>query len=261
MFGFPLAVFSAYILTPLNMRRLRPKPLDNPKILNMLAELSEKAGFKKPPKLLIINTPEANAIAYLSIFGKRIVITKGLLDAYERGEISDDELKGILAHELGHHKNKDCLRSSLVFSFISIFDAIAEIFIMAGMINLGKAASPWMDSEERGYYYLGGLFSMLIGILLKIPAKLAAILAFHHNRMLEYAADSFAARLTSPTVFASALQKIYKINTKLIEKELMTLPFPDRWMIKPKNISFIERLFESHPPLESRVQALLEMAK
>lgn len=254
--GFSLALFSAYVLTPLNMWRLRLKPLNDQRITNLIKELSKKAGMKTP-KLLILETPEVNAVTYQSIFGKRVVVTRGLMEAYERGEISEKELESILAHELGHHKNMDWLRIPLVFSFISLFDAIAEILIIFGIMSIGWATVPWIDEEQRGLYGLAGIVSIIIGGMLKIPALLASIIAFHHNRMLEFAADSFAARLTSPTTLASALQKVDRLNADLVARKVAALPFPDRWMLKPKNASPLDRLFDSHPPLESRINALV----
>jgi heat shock protein HtpX len=238
------------------MWKLKLRPLEGHPANLMLEELSRAAKLKTP-KLLVLNTVEVNAFAYLSPFGKRVVLTRGLIEAFERGYINEDELKGIIAHELGHHKNGDCLRQSLVFSLVSIFDFISNAFLISGMTNIGWSASPWIDDETRTQYYLAGIILLIIGTLIKIPVIVTAIIAFHHSRKLEFAADAFAAKLTSPKIVANALQKIEALNAQLTLKNLVALPFPDRWTLRPKNVSPIERLFESHPPIEKRVKALL----
>ena len=86
LFGLIAAAFTAYILAPIVMRFLRP--LKDEKFLSMIEGLSKEAGMKKPPKLMVAETPEINAIAYNSIFGKRIGITRGLVEAYHNKKLS-----------------------------------------------------------------------------------------------------------------------------------------------------------------------------
>jgi heat shock protein HtpX len=285
--GFIVACCSAYALTPWTLRR-KMKPFEDapPQVLKSIEELSKKAELKKAPKLMIAETPEINAMTYTSIFGNKICITRGLMNAYQSGNIDEGELSAILGHEIGHIKNLDCLKHSLVLSWISILDIIGELYIMIGAgitrigVWLGEIIEETMGKtvivrETRDRYVVreegaGGLvgcmimlyglifgWSMIIsGFIMKIIAKIASILAFHLIRKLEYAADAFGAGLSSGGKMISALRKIALLNSELIVEEITTLPYADRWQLQPRNPSWIDRLFDTHPPIENRVAAL-----
>ncbi|MFQ6055563.1 MAG: M48 family metallopeptidase, partial [Methanosarcinales archaeon] len=279
--GFIVAFFSAYLLTPLSLRWLKQFENAPMHILNSLEELSKKAGLKKAPKLMLAETSEINAMAYTSLFGKRVVLTRGLLEAYQSGKLEHEEFKAILGHELGHHKNLDCLKRKIALAWISIFDAIGTLTMRIGEVlaNLGVILSEATEEtvitkEGRGRYvarrkwgWLGlfivifGWMCYLTGVLQKFIAKIASILAFHLSRKQEYECDLVGAELTSPEVMRSALHKIEKLNKELIVKELVELPYADRWQIQPRNPSWIDRLFDTHPPNEKRVSALRRISE
>lgn len=254
LFGLMAAGFTAYILTPIVMRFLRP--LRDEKLLGMVEQLSKEAGMKKAPRLTIAETPETNAIAYNSIFGSRIGITKGLVQAYHNKKLDDRELEGILAHELGHHKSLDTLKNSFVFSFVSLIEAMGYLVILTGtgLVRVGR------ESREP----ILGLLSMLIGgsvalagLIMRLLAKLVSALAYHFSRVQEYRADAFGAELRGPETMASALEKIEDLNNELVAKKVVALPYANRWQVRPATLSWVDRLFSTHPPTEKRVNALL----
>jgi len=256
--GFMAALFSAFILTPIVMRKL--KPLKDPALTETFEKLVKKAGMGTPPTLTVTETPEINAVAYNSILGKRVGITRGLIEAHNKKEIDDRELEAILAHELGHHRNLDCLKCSFVFSIVSLYEAIGYLVIMIGRAMAEIAEASGGGVFELGLVFLGGIL-MIIGFIGRIIAKIASTLAFHFSRKQEYGADAFSAELMSSQTMANALTKIDDLNNKLIAKQVAELPYTNRWQVEPVNPSWIDKLFHTHPPTEKRVNALLSTGR
>ena len=263
LFGLIVAAFTAYILTPIVMRFLRP--LKDEKFLSMIEGLSKEAGMKKAPKLMVVETPEINAIAYNSIFGKRIGITRGLVEAYHNKKLDAKEVEAILAHELGHHKSLDTLKNSFVFSFVSLVEAIGYLIMVMG-VGLARVGEEVIEPAT-------GLLSMIIGGLIALSAficrmfaKLVSALAYHFSRVQEYRADAFGAELRGRETMADALRKIEELNNevisnKLAAKKVAALPYASRWQVKPAKLSWIDRLFSTHPPTEKRIKALLSRGR
>ncbi len=264
--GFTIALFSAYILTPLSLQGVKPFTDAPPEVLNSLGELSIKAGLTKSPKLMLAKTPEINALAYASTSGSHVCVTRGLIEAYQGGKITKEELAAILGHEIGHIKNLDCLKWSFVLSWIEIFDKIGTLCIIIGlaMTGVGLAIEAVTPREKRGgglAVAMFGWFLTIGGFITKVIAKLASILAFHLSRRQEYIADGFSAELINHEIMASALRKIDTLNDELVAKEMAALPYADRWQLQPRNPSWIDRLWDTHPPVEKRVEALTRIGE
>lgn len=258
--GFIGAIFTAYILTPFSLRHFRPYQED-PHILQYLDELASRAQIKTP-KLLVAETPEINALAFLSPFGGRVCLTRGILDANNRGDLSDDELKAIMGHEIGHIKHGDCFKWSFILSWLSIFDLIGTLLLVIGgaFIATGAVTSVLSDRDNSGpLFAILGIGMVIAGILQRLIGKAASIPALHLSRRHEYAADLTGARLTSPEAHVSALQKIERYNNQLAGQQLAQLPFSDRWQNAPLNMSWIDGLFSTHPPTEKRVREIEEI--
>jgi Zn-dependent protease with chaperone function len=201
LIGLIVAFFSAYVLTSWTLRGIKPFEKAPSEILKSFEEPSRKAGLEKHPELMIAETPEINAMAYVCLSGNRICVTRGLLNAYQNENIDEEDLNAILGHEIGHIRN------------------------------------------------------------LEIFCKIASILAFHLSRKHEHAADMVGAELTSPETMANALQRINTLNKELAAKELATLPYADRWQLQPRNPSLIDKLFDTHPPMEKRETDLKTISK
>ena len=260
LIGLISALFSAYILTSWSLRGIKPFENAPSSILKSLERLSSEAGVRKV-KLMILETPEINAMAYTSLSGNHVCITRGLMDAYQSGKIDEGELEAILGHEIGHIKNRDCLRFSFVLSWIEIFDKIGTVFIIIGtaIAGIGVALEVTAGEEEKGRGAIIAIFGWMLavaGFMQKLLAKIASILAFHLSRKQEYAADMIGAELVHPEKMASALRKVEELNNELIAKELASLPYADRWQLQPRNPSWIDRLFCTHPPTEKRIAVL-----
>lgn len=253
-FGLITAGFTAYILTPIVLRFL--KPLKDEKVLGMMEQLSKEAGMKKAPRLTIAETAEINAVAYNSIFGKRIGITTGLLQAYNDEKLDDKELEGILAHELGHHKSLDTLKNSFVFSFVSLIEGMGYLILVTGT-GLARASEDLTESTAGLLAMLMGGIIALTGLIMRLVAKLVSALAFHFSRVQEYRADAFGAELRGRETMANALRKIHGLNNELVAKEVSALPYANRWQLRPAKLSWVDRLFSTHPSTEKRIKALL----
>jgi heat shock protein HtpX len=276
-----VALFSAYVLTPWALRGIKPYNDAPPEILQALQGLATQAQLKRPLKLMIAETPEINAMAYTSISSDRICVTRGLIMAYQSQRITAEELKAVLGHELGHIKNLDTLKWAFVTSWISLFDA-AGAWMMAlgrGMAGIGIVLSEATEQivitqEGEGRYVvrreagttgvvmaLTGWALYIGGVVQRLLAKLASALAFYLSRKQEFMADEIAAALTSPQHMASVLRKIEDLNKELIAEQVASLPYTDRWQLQPRNPSWVDALFDSHPPTEDREARLQAIGK
>jgi Zn-dependent protease with chaperone function len=276
-----VALFSAYVLTPWALRGIKPYNDAPPEILQALQGLATQAQLKRPLKLMIAETPEINAMAYTSISSDRICVTRGLIMAYQSQRITFEDLKAVLGHELGHIRNFDTLKWAFVTSWISLFDAAGAWMMtlgrgMAGIgIVLSEATEQIVITQEgEGRYVvrreagttgvvmaLTGWALYIGGVVQKLLAKLASALAFYLSRKQEFMADEIAAALTSPQHMASVLRKIEDLNKELIAEQVASLPYTDRWQLQPRNPSWVDALFDSHPPTEDREARLQAIDK
>lgn len=85
-------------------------------------------------------------------------------------------------------------------------------------------------------------------------AKLASALSFHLSRKQEFEADDMAVELTHPKEVSAALEKITALNEELLTKELEKLPYADRWQFQLRNTTWVDRLWDTHPPTPSWVE-------
>jgi len=221
---------------------------DAPWLHQMIEELVRKAGIPKP-KVYIVNMHIPNAFAT----GRdpnhaAVAVTTGILDI-----LNEDELKGVLAHELGHIKNRDILISTIAATIGGAISMIAE---MAFWSNLFGSHD---DEEDNGIGSIIGAF------LLFILAPIAAmIIQMAISRSREFAADKAGAEISGcPLCLAKALEKLEMAAqqlTPVAEKEVN--PGTAHMMIvNPFKGDFIAKLFSTHPPTQERIQRLLELAK
>ncbi|MDN7013133.1 hypothetical protein FGW20_08780 [Methanoculleus sp. FWC-SCC3] len=253
--GFLVALFTAYVLTPFSLRRLKPYEED-PQIVQYVEDLAEKSGVN-PVKLLVEETPEVNAMAYTSPWGGRICLTRGLIEGYHKGEFSADELQAIIGHEIGHIKNGDCLKWAFVLSWMSIFHTAGTVCMALGSVfAAGGTVAGLVRRDVGNFLALMGLLMVALGAIQRLLGKVASILAYRLSQRQEYAADLAGAKLVSPEAHISALSKIERFNNALDTGNLAQLPFAEQWQAQPKNISWIDGLFSTHPATEKRIEEL-----
>ncbi len=220
---------------------------DAPWLHNMVEDLAKKAGIPKP-KIYIVNLDVPNAFAT----GRNpnhaaVAVTTAILDV-----LNEDELRGVLAHELGHIKNRDILISTIAATIGGAISMIAEMAFWSNLFGNN-------DEEDNSVGNIIG--SLLLFILAPIAA---AIIQMAISRSREFAADKTGAEISRcPLCLAKALEKLEMAAQQLApiaEKEVN--PGTAHMMIvNPFKGDFIAKLFSTHPPTEERIRRLLELAK
>jgi heat shock protein HtpX len=225
----------------LAMYRAQPITRDDlPRVYNIVERLSQKVGLPTP-KVYLIPTDSPNAFAT----GRNpnhasVAVTQGIL-----GLLNDDELEGVIAHELGHVRNRDILISSIAATLAGAITYLAHI-ARWGMIFGGYGG----DRDDRR----GGGFAALLMIFLAPLAAMLIQLAVSRSR--EYGADDTGAHWTgNPYALASALAKIENYSRRV---PLVASPSTAHlFIIQPflGGMSF-GNLFSTHPPTAKRIERL-----
>jgi len=222
------------------------KPLSEaeaPRLYAILAELSQTAGIPKPP-LYIVENNSPNAFATGRNPKNAVVcVTSGLVEL-----LNEDEIKGVLGHELAHIYNRDILLATIVASFAS---AIMMLANMARWVAFFGGSS--RDRRDGGNPI--GLIALLITAIL---APLAAILIQAAiSRQREYLADATGAKFAgTPTGLANALRKLFAASRKIpLEASPAT---SHMFIVKPFSGEALFNLFSTHPPIEKRIERLME---
>jgi heat shock protein HtpX len=215
-----------------------------PRVYQIVERLCAKTGLPMP-KIFVIPTGSPNAFAT----GRNpnhasVAVTAGILDL-----LNDDELEGVLAHELGHVRNRDILISSIAATFAGAITIIARMAGYAQMFGGGGR-----DRDRDG----GG--GVIAAIAMMILAPLAAMLIqMAVSRSREYQADATGAHFTgNPGALASALKKIETYATRVPMQ--VSPATAHMYIIQPLlgGISF-GSLFSTHPPTAERVARLMGM--
>jgi heat shock protein HtpX len=224
---------AAYRAQPITREQL-------PRVYNIVERLSQKVGLPTP-KVYLIPTDSPNAFAT----GRNpqhasVAVTQGIL-----GLLNDDELEGVIAHELGHVRNRDILISSIAATLAGAITWIANI-AKWGMIFGGYGGR---DRERGG----GGI----VGLIMIFVAPIAAVLIqLAVSRSREYGADETGAHWTgNPYALASALAKIDAYSK---QRPLIASPSTAHlFIIQPflGGMSFAN-LFSTHPPTAKRIERL-----
>ena len=217
---------------------------DAPDIHRIVTELAQRAGMPKP-RIYLIPSETPNAFAT----GRNpehavVAVTSGILRL-----LDPDELRGVLAHELGHVKNRDILIGSIAATLAGAVMVIANMARFAAFFGLGGR-----DDEDGG----GGVIAL---IAMSILAPLAAMLIqMAISRSREYLADATGARLSgNPRGLASALEKLAHAAQRLPMREANPAT-AHIFTVSPLTGKGITSLFSTHPPIEERVHRLRAMA-
>jgi heat shock protein HtpX len=217
------------------MRATQISPDDDPALWGMVEQLSQRAGLPMPRVYI---SPAAAPNAFATGRGPRhsaVCVTAGL-----RQMLNDEELRGVIAHELSHVKNRDILISTIAA-------------ILAGAISSITYMAMWGNDDRRS--------NPLIALLLMILAPMAAMLIqLAISRSREFEADRAGAELVGdPRGLARSLQKLDAANRRI------PLPVPDAqsslFIVQPLTGSNVARLFSTHPPTEERVARLMAMKR
>lgn len=250
-FGLILAVVmngvSYFFSDKIALRSAHAEPVTReqaPRLYAVMERLSGKASLPMP-RLYVSAQPAPNAFATgRNPHHAAVCVTAGLMQI-----MNDDELEGVIAHELSHVRNYDILTSSIAATLAGAITWVAEMGRW-GMIFGGYGGS--RDGEGEG--------NAITAILMLILAPLAAVLLqLGISRQREYQADASGVRMVGhPYGLISALQKLEGYNKKIpmdISPSTSALcivaPLQGRQMLA--------NLFSTHPPLDDRIEILKNM--
>jgi heat shock protein HtpX len=204
-----------------------------PRIYSVVESLTQKAGLPMP-KLYVIPTDSPNAFAT----GRNprhasVAVTQGILQL-----LDDEELEGVLAHELGHVRNRDILTSSIAATLAGAITMAARMGFWFGLGGDGR------DRDRGG------------GILMLILAPLAALMIqLWVSRTREYEADATGAGIThNPYALARALQKLDAYSKRL---PMAASPSTAHlFIVQPMLGMNLGNLLSTHPPIAKRIERL-----
>jgi len=216
-----------------------------PRLYEVMERLAAKARLPMP-KLYVIPEPAPNAFAT----GRNpqhasVAVTQGLLEL-----MNDEELEGVIAHELSHVRNYDILTSSIA---ATIAGAITYLASMGRWAMIFGGYGRDRDDDRGG----GGIAALLMIFLAPFAALMLQLFL---SRTREYSADETGARMVGqPYGLISALQKLGAYNQR-IPTTSVSPSTSALCIVKPLfDSSTVTSLFSTHPPLEKRIQALREM--
>jgi heat shock protein HtpX len=210
-----------------------------PRVYSVVERLTQKIGLPMP-KIYVIPTDSPNAFAT----GRNprhasVAVTHGILNL-----LNDEELEGVLAHELGHVNNRDILISSIAATIAGAITMLA---------NMGKWAMIFggfggRDERDRG----GGLAALFMLIVAPIAAMLIQLAV---SRSREYQADASGAHYTgNPYALASALKKLDAYSRQI---PMVASPSTAHlFIIQPVLGVNLGSLFSTHPPIAKRIERL-----
>ncbi len=216
---------------------------DNPYVYRMVENLSITAGTPMP-KVHIIDSPALNAFAT----GRdpehaSIALTTGIIDALE-----NEELEGVIAHELSHIKNYDIRVMTIVVVLVGSIAIMSDMFMRAHLFG----------GRRRGSGSQGSPVFMIIGITLLILSPfIAEVIKLAVSRKREYLADASGALLTRyPEGLARALEKISSSSIKL---ETANKGTAHLFISNPFKTNSFNKMMSTHPPIEDRIKLLRQM--
>ncbi|HYR95226.1 MAG TPA: zinc metalloprotease HtpX [Candidatus Binatus sp.] len=224
----------------------RARPLtenDAPDLFRIVRELAVGAHMPMP-RVYLIPTDSPNAFATgRSPEHAAVAVTEGIMRL-----LTLDELRGVLAHELSHVKNRDTLISAVAATLAGVVLMVARMAQWAAIFGGMRR-----DEREEG----GGALGFLLMIIVAPIAAMLIQLAI--SRAREYQADATGAQLShAPQSLAAALEKIAVASGRI--------PLPagpataHLWIVNPLRGDWLANLFSTHPPVEERVRRLRTMA-
>ncbi len=227
----------------LSMYRAQPVTREQlPRVYSVVEQMTQRTGLPMP-KIYVIPSDSPNAFAT----GRNpkhasVAVTQGILNL-----LTDEELAGVLAHELGHVRNRDILTSSIAATLAGAITILAQMGRFAMIFGGGGGGN---DRDRNG----GGIAALFMLILAPIAATLIQLAV---SRSREYEADATGAHLTgNPYALASALQKLDAYSKRV---PLGATPSTAHLFIVAPLISgaSFANLFSTHPPIAKRIERLI----
>jgi len=209
----------------------------------MIKEIAKEANIQEPKGIYLIPTEQANAFcAGRGPSNYVVACTKGILDL-----LTKEELKGVLAHEISHAKNRDVLIATIAATIAGIITYLARMAQFAAIFGGGR-------DDNRG---TGNLLSLLV--LAILTPIIALIIQLAISRSREYLADETGAKLMKDgKPLARALEKIHN-SVKHHPLNFGSEAASSLFIANPFRGNILFNLFSTHPPVEERIKRLSSM--
>ena len=243
IFGFGGAFISLLASKFMAKRATRMVTIDQPGnaseqwLLSTVEELARDAGIAMP-EVGVFPAHQSNAFATgWNRNDALVAVSSGLLERFDK-----EEIRAVLAHEIGHVANGDMVTLALLQGVLNTF-----VIVLARVIGTVVDRTVFRQEEGRGigFFVVEIVAQILLGIV-------ASMVVMWFSRYREFRADAAGARLASPTGMIAALQRLKR------ESE-MPNEMPDSFQafaIQKGKASGLAELFASHPPLDARIEAL-----
>src|SRR5215472_8635767 len=224
----------------LAMYRAQPVTREQlPRVYEVVERLAQKMSIPMP-KIFVIPTDSPNAFATgRNPSHASVAVTQGILNL-----LDNEELEGVLAHELGHVRNRDILTSSIAATLAGAVTVLARMGAWGAMFG-GYGG----DSRDRRGGGLGALFMLILAPLA------ATLIQLWVSRTREYEADASGAHLTqNPYALARALQKLDAYSKRI---PMVASPSTAHlFIVQPAIGTSLANLFSTHPPIYKRIERL-----
>jgi heat shock protein HtpX len=216
--------------------------MENKRVYNLVENLCIAAGMQTP-RINIIEDDSLNAFASgLNQKTYCISLSRGIID-----KLNDEELEGVIAHELTHIRNRDVRLLIVSIIFVGIFAFLSQMLFRTMVYGGGRIRG----KDKGGVIIVIGLLLAVIGYLITILCRFAL------SRKREYMADAGGAGLTkNPLALASALRKVSRDSRiEAVTRKDVAQMFIENPQEEEKT-NFFASLFATHPPIEKRIGIL-----
>src|SRR5713226_3831636 len=224
-------------------------PAEAPELYALVKRLTERDGLPMP-RLYLVPDPTPNAFAT----GRdpehaAVAVNQGLLEI-----LSQDEVEGVIAHELSHVKHRDILISTIAATLAGALMLLSR-FAWFGMMFGGYGGSGDRQRDDEGMNPIAALVMIIVAPIAAMIIQLAI------SRSREYAADESGGRLTRrPLSLANALLKLERRNESM-PSPVATPATAHMYIVNPLHGGGLAKLFSTHPPIEKRVPRLESLAR
>ena len=242
IFSLAMNMFSYWNSDKIVLRMYKAQEVDKgSEVYSIVRELAERADLPMP-KVYIINEAQPNAFATgRNSKHAAVAVTRGITEILER-----NELKGVIAHELGHVHNKDILIGTIAASFAGAITMLASMARWAAIFSSS-------DDEDRNPI-------ALIGIAIFAPMA-AMLVQMAISRTREYKADSYGGKLAgNPLYLANALQKLETWSSRIHMDDAKPAT-AHMFIVNPLKGMNMAKLFSTHPATKDRIEKLEAQAR
>ncbi|MEJ6950207.1 zinc metalloprotease HtpX [Natronospora cellulosivora (SeqCode)] len=244
IFSFAINFFSYWYSDKIAIKMTRSRPLkesEAPHVYEMLRRLTQRARMPMPDLYL---TPSGQPNAFATGRNPKnaaVAVTEGIMNL-----LSDEELEGVIAHELAHIKNRDTLISTIAATMAGVLTFVAR---------MGRYRMMFGGARRRSSNNGGGAAALLSLIAVILAPIAAMVIRFAISRSREYVADETGARIAGRSDgLANALLKMQRqVSARPMQVNEAT---SHMFILNPLSAKGMGKLFSTHPPIEERVARL-----